>query len=356
MAEIPKIVRQRLRTMATPKDHPDANLLSAFVEKSLGKGARALVIEHLSACASCREVVSLSAVLPETSSAVSVPASSGWLSWPALRWAAAGACVVVVGAAVTLHQRQSQPGMVNGRPVAGSKLAVQNGVTENNGVTSQTSSANLPSPVEMADARPALAGVVPGKAKDAIAEQPDDQSEKSVHALSPGNMALAQGANNSASPANLSPRWTLSSDGTLQRSLDSGRTWRKIPVPAQATLRALAANGLDIWVGGSGGALFHSSDAGRRWTRVRPVVNGEALTADIIGVEFPDLLHGKLTIADPDAQALNRSWQAGQILQQYDFPADSRGEDVAVQKTPGPAFSGKQTWSTADAGQTWEKQ
>src|ERR1700677_4204448 len=285
MAEIPKIVRQRLRTMATPKDHPDANLLSAFVEKSLGKGARDLVIEHLSACASCREVVSLSAVLPETSSAVSVPASSGWLSWPALRWAAAGACVVVVGAAVTLRQRESQVSMVNGRPVAGSKLAVQNGVTENNGVTSQTSSANLPSPVEMADARPALAGVVPGKAKDAIAEQPDDPSEKSVNALSPGTMALAQGANNAANPANLSPRWTLSSDGTLQRSLDSGRTWRKIPVPAQATLRALAANGLDIWVGGSGGALFHSSDAGRRWTRVRPVVNGHALPAELMGVQ-----------------------------------------------------------------------
>jgi hypothetical protein len=352
--------------MAQPKDHPDPNLLSAFIEKSLGKGARALVIEHLSACTSCREVVSLSAVLPETSSGVSVaPASLGWLSWPALRWAAAGACVVVVGAAVTLHQRGSQPGMVNRRPVAESKLAVQNGVTENitenNGVTSQTSSEGSPTtagrPVEMADARPALAGVVPGKAKDAIAEQPGDQSEKSMNVLSAGKMAFARkSASNEANPASLSPRWTLSSDGTLQRSLDSGRTWRKIPVPAQTTLRALAANGLDIWVGGSGGALFHSSDAGRRWTRVRPVVNGEALTADIIGVEFPDLLHGKLTIADADAQALNRSWQPGQILQQYDFPADSRGEDVAVQKTPGPAFSGKQTWSTADAGQTWEKQ
>src|SRR5262249_35093077 len=115
-------------------------------------------------------------------------------------------------------------------------------------------------------------------------------------------------------PANLTPRWTLSSGGTLQRSLDSGRTWETIRISSAATFRALAANGLDIWVGGSGGALFHSSDAGQNWTQVRPVAHGEALEDDIIGVQFTDLLHGKLSTA------------------------------------------GAETWLTADAGQTWQKQ
>jgi photosystem II stability/assembly factor-like uncharacterized protein len=66
-------------------------------------------------------------------------------------------------------------------------------------------------------------------------------------------------------------------------------------------------------VGGSGGTLFHSSDAGQHWTQVQPVVNGGALTADIIGVEFTDLLHGTVTT------------------------------------------SSKETWITDDAGQNWRK-
>jgi photosystem II stability/assembly factor-like uncharacterized protein len=115
-------------------------------------------------------------------------------------------------------------------------------------------------------------------------------------------------------PTNRTPRWTLSSDGTLQRSVDSGRTWATIQISSAATFRALAANGLDIWVGGSAGAFFHSSDAGQHWTQIRPIASGEVLTDDIIGVEFTDLQHGKLTTA------------------------------------------GAETWFTADAGQTWQKQ
>jgi photosystem II stability/assembly factor-like uncharacterized protein len=112
---------------------------------------------------------------------------------------------------------------------------------------------------------------------------------------------------------NLTPRWTLSSDGTLQRSLDSGRSWQTIPVSGKTIFQALAADGLEIWVGGSAGALFHSSDAGQRWIQVRPVANGEELGDDIIGVEFADPLHGKLTTSNAE------------------------------------------TWTTADAGQTWHR-
>jgi photosystem II stability/assembly factor-like uncharacterized protein len=125
---------------------------------------------------------------------------------------------------------------------------------------------------------------------------------------------MAPDASEAFFPENLVPRWTLSADGTLQRSLDSGRSWQTIPVSSQTIFRALSANGLDIWVGGAAGALFHSADAGQHWTQVRPVVNGEALTDDIIGVEFRDALHGKLTSAR------------------------------------------QETWITADTGQTWQKQ
>jgi photosystem II stability/assembly factor-like uncharacterized protein len=108
------------------------------------------------------------------------------------------------------------------------------------------------------------------------------------------------------------PRWTLSSDGTLQRSLDAGKTWATIPVAGNSVFRALAAVGANIWVGGSGGSLYRSTDAGEHWLRVKPATGGKMLTTDIIGVEFTDANHGKLTTAD------------------------------------------EQIWITADAGQTWQ--
>jgi hypothetical protein len=89
-------------------------------------------------------------------------------------------------------------------------------------------------------------------------------------------------------------RWTLSSDGALQRSLDSGKTWQTISVANHVAFRALAANDSDIWVGGAAGALYHSSDAGQHWTQVKPVAGGKPLTADIVSVEFSDPQHGSV--------------------------------------------------------------
>jgi hypothetical protein len=348
MTEILKIVSQRLQTVDQLSDHPDPNLLSAFVERSLGRRERMGILDHLSGCATCREVVSLAATQPETSAVVStVPASSGWLSLPALRWVAAMACVLVVGTVVTLHQRREEVAAIvsEQRPKAEAQGPVQNGATDK--VDAKVASLQIPNsdsktpftakqpagaqkatavrrtendpvasagPVEMADARTGspLAGMVPGRAKDAVAETLDNQSENSMNALSAGGTGLA--GNSPALLATLAPRWTLSSDGTLQRSLDSGASWQTIVVSSKTVFRALAANDLDIWVGGSAGVLFHSSDAGDHWTQVQAIANGEALEDDIIGVEFTDTLHGKLT---------------------------SSMEEV---------------WITKDAGQTWQKE
>ena len=46
MAELPEIVRQRLKQEAG--EHPDAGLLTAFAENSLRGRGRAQVLEHLS--------------------------------------------------------------------------------------------------------------------------------------------------------------------------------------------------------------------------------------------------------------------------------------------------------------------
>jgi hypothetical protein len=352
MAEIPKIVSQRLQAIATLGEHPDANLLGAFAERALTRREQVEMLEHLAGCSTCREIVSLSVTQPRVAdaSASAVPVNPGRIFWPVLRWGAALACVMVIGAAVTLHERRESQEVATaaqGKSAAEVNLPAPSSIAEKKGASlpvpasgAKTAfAANGQKPiignrseashiaadskaVEMADARSAspFLDAVPGRAKDAQAEPQGAQAEKATGGSLSKNrfVAAPAGAANLAGdallPANLVPRWTLNSDGTLQRSLDSGRSWQTIPVANQTRFRALAANGLDIWVGGAAGALFHSSDAGQHWTQVRPVANGEPLADDIIGVEFTDTLHGKLT------------------------------------------SSLEETWVTTDAGQTWEKQ
>jgi hypothetical protein len=83
---VPKIVTDRLRAAMPLVNHPDADVLTAFSEHSLPQGERAIVLEHLAACGDCREIVALALPAVEAPQTVIRPASTGWLSWPALRW------------------------------------------------------------------------------------------------------------------------------------------------------------------------------------------------------------------------------------------------------------------------------
>ncbi|MGH9502198.1 MAG: YCF48-related protein [Terriglobales bacterium] len=119
-------------------------------------------------------------------------------------------------------------------------------------------------------------------------------------------------ARRSRAGGNKVAQWTLSADGKLERSLDSGKTWQTVPVASNVVFRALAANDADIWLGGAAGVLYHSSDAGQHWNQVTPAQDGKVLTGDIVTVEFSDARRGKLV--------------------------SGNGE----------------TWTTSDAGATWQ--
>jgi hypothetical protein len=167
------------------------------------------------------------------------------------------------------------------------------------------------------------------KAKDASA---GNESQKETQAAAPGAGGTATGdhrldalssamtqvaVGGNAKRSRLGhtvPRWTLSADGVLQRSFDSGKTWQTIAVANNVVFRALAANDSDIWVGGAAGMLYHSSDAGQHWLKVNAVAGGQPLTADIVTLEFSDPQDGKLTTAN------------------------------------------RELWTTNDAGNTWQKQ
>jgi hypothetical protein len=102
MENVPKIVSDRLRVTGRTDSHPDANVLTAFAENSLGTRERENVTAHLAACGDCREIVFLATPPASEVLEVSPARKSGWLSLPMLKWGTAGALAVIVGAAALL--------------------------------------------------------------------------------------------------------------------------------------------------------------------------------------------------------------------------------------------------------------
>jgi hypothetical protein len=313
MKAIHNLLRQRLyRTQKPLIEHPPIGLLSAFAERALSGSDRVPVLEHLAQCADCRETVFLAAPQSIPAQEYAALPSKRWISWPVLRWASVVACSVIVVAAMRLHPgyralhpeviapvRQSQP-TFESKPSAPTSPEIVNSAPQPKSEDKITESVT-------AVRRPH--GAIPGKAKEAqtlSAESEASLDRQMVLELSPDY------AQNDLS--DLNPRWTLTAEGTLQQSLDGGITWRRIHVSNGQVFRAVAAAGQSIWLGGKRGVLFHSSDAGQHWTQMRPTAKLNLPTSDIIGIEFEDYQHGKLTTAS------------------------------------------NESWTTSDAGQSWEKQ
>jgi Photosynthesis system II assembly factor YCF48/Putative zinc-finger len=428
MEALPKIVRQRLRPGARPGVHPHADLLIAFAEKTLTERERTRVLEHLSRCEDCREVVFFSTPQPEPGQVVhKIPGRSGWLSWPALRWGAAAACVIVVGTAVTLfhegrdrlpssqgvaseknsiathiapapsgvansnqsgdaelnsappsrrgaeaeqdklmakaedrarpsrkamtaipripmqfdQSRQihingdesgtgaSVAGSVSNAPAAPSKMTTKtaNLGTKTVSVQQQPSApqdrVEVPVAGEAVEAQSAARDIAQSSAAGKDSAPAADRAVSGAQAEATPAPADATGQNFSYSPkmkkelarasTNLSPRWMLAPGGVLRRSWDGGKTWETVPVADKVSFDTFAAVAAEIWAGGADGLLYHSSDAGLHWIRVMPQANGKSLVAGIAGIKFSDAQNGKVT-----------------------------------------TVSGE-TWTTSDAGKTWQK-
>jgi hypothetical protein len=108
-------------------------------------------------------------------------------------------------------------------------------------------------------------------------------------------------------------RWSISADGKVQRSQDSGRNWEVVPIAQGATFRAVSAVGAEVWAGGAGGALFHSTDGGEHWSRLAVRQDRNQISGDVVRIEFSDPARGVVVT--------------------------STGE----------------TWATEDGGQTWQR-
>jgi hypothetical protein len=477
MQQIPKIVRERLRASSV-SHHPDADVLTAFSERSLADLERGVVLEHLARCSECRDVVALS--LPEIEVAAPVvQVRSGWMTWPTLRWGFVAAGTLATALFGTLeyqrhrlpaamvagqtrpeiearlqspppasavappaegpdqYRSNAAPGFVpkdstNTEPLnglAGSSLqrvipqagarkaaaAVPGGPkgptqwqqqiapavqvpalampTQNAKQTADTGS-NMRVPASSQSVKVQVSGEAPAISMDqtqlAQTQPPSVNTSREIdRAKAPvpnapvanapvtveaeGAAALQSTATNDSAiempiqrdvPANArnliqlsavtaapaAQRWTISSTGSLQRSFDQGNTWQDVDVnastaytggtlaggtslevvsknsrKAQSTdkktgsapaliFRAVTATGADVWAGGTNSALYHSVDSGAHWIRVLPAAAGIALAGDIVSLQFADAQHGRILTSTAE------------------------------------------TWTTADDGQTWQKQ
>jgi hypothetical protein len=362
LMQLPKIVAARLQRSST-SEHPDPDLIAAFAEQKLPGKERDSVLEHLSACAECRQLLVLAA--PELiSEAISGAfGNSSWLRMPMIRWGAVAACVVIVAAAMLVRKGEGPPRNGNSeaatqqsttpgtsaaasseepRPFAATQLPAMKAGTHKvplpsskslpqevaSAHTAQVPVANAPAARKALDSlRKSQTAQVEGEASDAevAPEIPADQQLRTRNSVVAAQAApvftprrtTETAASTIGGPAKFtdfrSPSWRLSADGLPERSFTSGQ-WEKVQVDHAKGFRALAALGMEVWVGGPSGMLYHSEDMGLNWTRLIPVTGSSTLSGDIIAIAFADHAHGKLTTA------------AGR------------------------------TWVTSDAGRTWETQ
>lgn len=135
MRELPKIARERLAAgrvsnsrapHATPgpgdagESHPDANVMSAFVERSLLPHERDGVIAHLAACEQCRAEVQLvlAAAPAREDASIRDGASEPRPWWRMLRWQAATAAAALATVSLVFWVATRRPAHYASLPAA----------------------------------------------------------------------------------------------------------------------------------------------------------------------------------------------------------------------------------------------
>jgi hypothetical protein len=303
--DVPKIAIRRLRDAEIAEGHPDANLLTAFAERSLAEGEQARLVTHLATCRDCRDVIALA--LPPTEevalAAVSSRTGDEWFSWPVLRWGLVAAGVLVVASVGVVQYKQAQEksksdlAILTARnaapaerqaispPAAEARVAVPQAAAPKpaeglkklqsnrplRGSFSAAGTAKMATPTATTPA-PGRDDGVPSSsqmvevqseaapaatARNEVSDQLIASNAQTVQAqaVTQGDVVKAKPAapltpSVVLDPANSPlqkemqpPRWTISSIGALQRSFDEGNTWENVSVNPTAgqSKRATAA-------------------------------------------------------------------------------------------------------------------
>lgn len=334
MDQIKKLVSGRLNAQSAGQ-HPDPDVLAAFAENSLPGADRARLFEHLGNCSICRDVLYLA--MPEAVGVQAILPLPLRSKQPrlALRWGTVAASVVILASVFVINRRsfighpESHSAVTPARaPLA--KIAQQNTRSDLDQLA-QTKPAREAIPktrpeakhmtvkpqasmefdqsgqVHITSASPAVAPAE--NANDLIAAQKSAVKKDEPLVATRSSVEVQRQANAlSAAP----PEWSVSKEGAVQRSLDSGKTWESISVAQGVVFHAISSVGTHVWVGGDAGTLYHSTDSGQSWVRVKPAFAGEKLQSDIAHIDFSDALNGHVTTSTGEVWSTSdggQSWR-----------------------------------------------
>jgi len=338
--------------------HPDPDLLAAFAENSLASGERGGLFEHLSSCSDCRQILYLASPPTDQLQTVSQAPPRRFRLLIGWGTAASMAVLVIVFTVQYTAHKQPGPAPVqmaakqepreldrlpaanqaranrdedrqSARPVekhmtakpeaklrfdASGQVHVaapaaplpEQALSAQLGKKEDLPDAKMPKDELAADSEVAnnrikstnesvvVSGATPVVQGNAAESKRERTARQNAPARADGGIAASQAGPLSPHKLAAFPQWRLSSEGGVERSTDSGKTWTPVSIAEGVVLKALSFNGADIWAGGKGGILYHSQDAGVGWTQVRLQSGGQELENDITQIQFSDPMNGSL--------------------------------------------------------------
>ena len=358
MAEMPDIFRSRLAAKKpASSEHPDANLLAAFAERTLVERERAGVVAHLAECTDCRGLVALASgaadAEPEVGAHIARRRFRNWFR--EYRWMASPATACCVVAAVLVHYGEPP---VQVRSVSVSSKMAEPRIGDSLKITAtpvpltlghktkvQTVPSNkTPAPVVFAAKKDVALDILtqpppaqpPGETELRVSRLEPLQADANVSLVEPeraavqppqpppartakqfaGQAALAGRASGFASrfqapaatslkPAAANARllWSINASpdtagklrGVVERSRDAGQSWETVPLSERVNFRAVATFGPDVWAGGSAAVLFHSADGGSQWAEIKVADENGSVSGDIVKIEVRGPNHVTVT-------------------------------------------------------------
>jgi hypothetical protein len=297
MQRLSELIRSRLRVRQGHEDeHPDADLLSAFVEQGLSKAERTVVLRHLGECPECREIVAVRAEMegthPDAEGAGRRRAFAWWLSGGAVA-AALGLIVMsvwfppggrhtteqVAAVAVPRRAQEFEPDALKAQQRSETKRATKPALARLRRRAKVTTEPS-PKPKEKQEAAETQAAAAPAQ------REPAAVAGQSMFGTEPGRF---QAMMRTSAPDlfRLNSLWRLV-EGSLERSDDGGATWEAVRAGDGAPLYALSATGADVWIGGPRGKLFHSGDNGLHWQAIAVTDSAMPLAAAITAIDTLD--------------------------------------------------------------------
>jgi hypothetical protein len=373
------------------REHPDADLLTAFVEQTLSATERDDMLEHLALCGDCREVIVLAlpiadvAAAPtpaETEADRAIPALAkpgrSWLNlaWPDLRWAALAAGVVVAASLLLVH-----PGRLNQALLPSSNRQVASPAPPVSGAqiaSSAIPSSIAPPPEQLPISAKSKSNKVRPNSEMQLSKKLKAGEIAAPHTAQSGMMV----ANNRKEPLQAGPVPAAPSTGDVTLAAST-------PPPTTETVEVSAAAPALVQASPTEGNLMAENAAPPVLKAKPPLSVTWTITAGVLqrsldsGQSWQDALrpnHPLLCYASHD-QEIWTGGQAGTLFYSTDGGVtwlqvqpsikarqlssnvthiELRGDELRGDELRRPAqillsTSDNETWISVDGGKTWEK-